>query len=268
MRKISVIVFLILLTAYTLFSASIRSESRIIVAVTKFKTFGAPDEVAEAVYEHISSSIVKSHKYHVVERSLLDKIVKEAAFSHSDLAQRSTAVRLGRLLSATQIIVGKIIKLGATYSISARLVNVVNARIINSEIVKVKNISELGEACTALTYKLLSLPYSTGAASSFLRVTNYKRGIIGTWKIVRPKYAVYISFYRNGVFKETRLYYRRNRRPLRARWTGTYVIRNRVLGLFARNLRWLDTNFLIIDMGGDFFRVKILGNPVSFERVR
>jgi hypothetical protein len=266
MKKVSVLFSAFFIFTFFAFSSSLEGNSRIIIAVTKFKPIGVSDAVSEAVYEYVSSAVVKVNKYHVVERGLLEKIVKEAAFSHSDLAERSTAVKLGKLLSASQVIVGKIIRLGSSYSISARLVNVINARIISSEIVRVQNFSELGEACTNLTYKLINAQGSASTAPALAHY-DFDKGIVGTWKIVKRRYSVYISFYRNKVFKEIRIYYRRGR-PVKHIWQGKYVIRNRVLGLFARNLRWLDNNFLLVNISSNSLTVKILGNRVDFERVR
>ncbi len=66
----------------------------------------------------------------VVERSRLEDVLDELALGSSELADRDTQLRLGRLLGARALVVGDYIVLGPTLRIDARVVDVETSEIV------------------------------------------------------------------------------------------------------------------------------------------
>src|SRR3974377_1242211 len=60
----------------------------------------------------LRESPVNGSQYSVIERSALDKILKEQNFSNSDRADANTAAKIGRILGVDAIIIGSITQFG------------------------------------------------------------------------------------------------------------------------------------------------------------
>ena len=76
--------------------------------------------------------MIKVDKYTVVERSKVDKMLKEQKFQSSGCVNISCAVEVGNVLGAKYIVVGTISKFGQTYTLDARLVDVESSESIRS----------------------------------------------------------------------------------------------------------------------------------------
>lgn len=61
--------------------------------------------------------------YTMVERAQIDKVISEQGFQHSDLTD-AQAVRVGRLLNVSKVVLGKISMLGGQYQVDVRVVDV------------------------------------------------------------------------------------------------------------------------------------------------
>ncbi|MAL16953.1 MAG: hypothetical protein CL670_07850 [Balneola sp.] len=121
----------------TLFFAVISSSLLIAqerVAVFDFRvTSGMSDNVAVTLTNKFRNEMAKTGNYIMVERSAMEQVLSEQRFSASDLADQDKAVQLGRLLSASKVVVADIGKIGNTYSTFVRLIDVQTASIENSE---------------------------------------------------------------------------------------------------------------------------------------
>ena len=69
-------------------------------------------DVGKGVSDLIVTQLVKDGTYSVVERKLLDDILKEQEFSNSERADPKTAARIGKVLGVNAIIVGSITRFG------------------------------------------------------------------------------------------------------------------------------------------------------------
>jgi TolB-like protein len=94
------------------------------VAILDFKAIGAPKQFGEAVAENLRNALVEGKQFTVVERSQIDKAIKEQAFGQSGLVDAKQAVTLGKLVGAKIIVVGSVTKIGSTYSVNARFIDV------------------------------------------------------------------------------------------------------------------------------------------------
>ena len=94
---------------------------------------GMTNETAITLTNKFRSEIAKTKKYTMVERSAMEQVMSEQRFSVSDLADQEKAIELGKLLSASKVVVGDIDKIGQTYSIFLRLIDTQTGSIENTE---------------------------------------------------------------------------------------------------------------------------------------
>ncbi len=59
----------------------------------------------DAIRELISSTVVNSKRYTVLERAMLEKILQEQAFSNSNMVNDKDAVAIGKLAGAEKVLV-------------------------------------------------------------------------------------------------------------------------------------------------------------------
>lgn len=102
------------------------------------------------------SSLAKTKKYDVLERSDMESIMKEQDMSLSDLCDNTDcAVEVGRLLVAKKMIIGEIGKIGGTYSVTTRIIDVSSGKVEFAESEKYQGNAEgLFEVFDRLAQKL------------------------------------------------------------------------------------------------------------------
>ncbi len=74
--------------------------------------FGSNQDVGKGISDLLINELVNDGSYRVIERSALDKILKEQNFSNSDRANPATAAKLGGLLGVDTIIIGDVTQFG------------------------------------------------------------------------------------------------------------------------------------------------------------
>lgn len=103
------------------------------VAVIPPSCHGVDTIIAAQIADVLSDQIMKTGKARVMERSQMRSILKEQEFQQSGACDGSEcAVEIGKLLSIDRIVIGNIGKLGESYTISMKLVDVGTGEIIVS----------------------------------------------------------------------------------------------------------------------------------------
>ena len=118
-----------------------------------------------AVRELISSTFVNTGKYTIVERSLLDKVMKEQAFSNSDVVDESQATELGRLAGANKVVLSVVTLVGGRNMLSIKMIDVKTAA-VELQKTKVVSSSDLLDWVEPLTLELLGLKASEPVSNS------------------------------------------------------------------------------------------------------
>lgn len=90
----------------------------------------AKQRVGSAVAELLKREFVGAAPFRLVERSELDRILKEQAIQQTGLTDANSGVQLGKLVGAKAIVTGSVDKLGSVYQVSARLSDVETADVI------------------------------------------------------------------------------------------------------------------------------------------
>lgn len=102
------------------------------IAVSNFETLGIDSNNVKMIRNRIINELVTINKYKVVERSNMEKILKEQKFQNTGCTNISCAVEIGVLIGADLIVIGSIGSLGELYSIDSRLVDVEFGEVVKS----------------------------------------------------------------------------------------------------------------------------------------
>ncbi|MCW5965005.1 MAG: curli production assembly protein CsgG [Bryobacterales bacterium] len=75
--------------------------------------FGANVDIGKGISDLLVEKLLNTGQYSIIERSALDKVLKEQNFSNSDRADSSSAAKIGQLLGVDAIITGSITQFGS-----------------------------------------------------------------------------------------------------------------------------------------------------------
>jgi len=107
---------------------------RLGIAVMPFQNRGGSVDLGEIVLDKLVTQLVSLHRFKVIERTQLEKVLKEHALGMSGAVDESTAAEVGRVLGVDAILLGAItVYSGNKVGISGRLVNTKTAEVITSK---------------------------------------------------------------------------------------------------------------------------------------
>ncbi len=131
------------------------------LAVMNFEVRSMDKELGAAVSEVLRSEIaaLDGIPYTVVERIMLNKILKEQEMSLTGLVKQSKRAQIGKLLYADHLVIGKVIKIGSNYRINASIVET-NSSVVKKQVFEeFRSISEIPQASRSVAYKLFDREY-------------------------------------------------------------------------------------------------------------
>jgi TolB-like protein len=130
--KLQALTLFALLVGATLASpAQERRMTKPLVAVLDLQvTGGVLKSEAQALSDRLRSEM-QSLQFDLIERSYMNALLAEQDFALSELSA-DNATKAGKLLSAEQIALGTIGKVGRTYTVDVRLIDVTTGKIVNS----------------------------------------------------------------------------------------------------------------------------------------
>ncbi|RQW04533.1 hypothetical protein EH223_07090 [candidate division KSB1 bacterium] len=100
------------------------------IAVLEFLAKGITPTAASILTDRLRIELVKQNNYKVVEREMMDDILREQGFQQTGCTTDECIVAIGRLVGVEQMIGGSISKLGNIYSVAARIVSVETGEIL------------------------------------------------------------------------------------------------------------------------------------------
>lgn len=113
-----------------------QSTQKVPVAILELVTKGGADtSEGNLLTDRIRTLVVKSRQYDVMERALVDKILKEQGFQASQNCDgtESCSVRIGQLLAVKEIITGSLNKIGDFYTLTLRKIDVERGTILKED---------------------------------------------------------------------------------------------------------------------------------------
>ncbi len=181
MRNYFISFTVIWITFFIFTDARIMSQAedkKVTIAVLDFTPISQiTHEDAALLTEKFRHALIRMNRFQVVERTKMDDILKEQDFSMTDNCNTNEcAIQVGQLLAAEKIVMGNIGKIGSTYSITIRTVDITTGKSENSvdyehkgsadELLDIfRNMAnELFNPASAINDKMLILngPLSTG----------------------------------------------------------------------------------------------------------
>jgi TolB-like protein/tetratricopeptide (TPR) repeat protein len=108
--------------------------SRMSIAVLPFELAGDSSMASQVVYDNLIGAFVDQDRFHIVTRgNELEAILREQKLSQTDLVDKATAVRIGKLVAAEGILMGTVRETRESIEIYARLVNTETSTVLEAK---------------------------------------------------------------------------------------------------------------------------------------
>jgi TolB-like protein len=127
---------------------------RPIVAVLPFQAVEAPAALARSATAFVEAVLVKTGRLTVVSQAERDRILKAQEAALADCADEDCAVRIGRLLSAAQVVMGEVVGLGKKFIVNAKIIDIATGEILAADTSSAVGEQGLQKACQELTLVL------------------------------------------------------------------------------------------------------------------
>jgi TolB-like protein len=108
-------------------------SERLSVAVLPFEPRGDVTEAFLSFQEKLINALIDRERFNLVERDKLDMILQEQKLSQTDLVDKSTAVKVGKLVAARSIVTGSVIETRTGVEIVARMIDTETSEILAAE---------------------------------------------------------------------------------------------------------------------------------------
>ncbi len=102
------------------------------IAVIEFEGQGITESESVPLTDRFRGELVRTNSFFVLDRDQMTTILEEQAFQMSGCTSTECAVEIGKILNIQKIVVGKIGKVGRTYTIDISYIDVETSRIEKS----------------------------------------------------------------------------------------------------------------------------------------
>ena len=106
------------------------SDNPSFIAVIDFKGNNISEGECRALTDRLRAELFNTKHYKVIEREMMEEIIKEQGFQQSGCSTDECMVEVGKLIGVEKIVGGSISKVGRTYSVSSRIVSVETGKIL------------------------------------------------------------------------------------------------------------------------------------------
>ncbi len=121
-------IFLSILTL--IFTTFAQKQNNIAVLELVGKSISKED--ASILTDKLRGELINSGKFQIIERTVMDQILKEQGFQQSGCTSDQCVVEIGQLIGVDKMVAGSIGKIENTYLISIRLISVSTGKIIKN----------------------------------------------------------------------------------------------------------------------------------------
>jgi len=129
---------------------ALQLSQRLSLTVLPFEQKGEVLQASLSFQENLTNALVDLDRFRIVEREKLDVILQEQKFSQSQLVERATALKLGKLVAARSVVTGSIVSSLKGTEIVARLIDTETTEIlavvdVYDEVIDLSAIMELAK---------------------------------------------------------------------------------------------------------------------------
>jgi TolB-like protein len=105
-------------------SKQVIGDKKLALAVADFTDLKGNDTcLGSFLAEQLTPHLYQTNKFTLLERTLLNKVIKEQKVSLNELTDPKTAIRLGRIMNAGAIVTGSVTDLGEILRVNVELIN-------------------------------------------------------------------------------------------------------------------------------------------------
>ncbi|MBA7600625.1 hypothetical protein ES703_07683 [subsurface metagenome] len=120
----------LLLAGAVLFQVSFLHAQAIPIAIVEFEGNGISQTEAIALTDRLRNELFRLGAFEVVERGMMETILNEQDFQLTGCTSNECLVEVGQLLGARQVVGGRISRVGAMFTVSARVVDVQTGKLL------------------------------------------------------------------------------------------------------------------------------------------
>ena len=166
MRSPSILLIALFLSVRSLLLA----QNLPLLAVIPLRSLGGVSpEQANTVTSLLETSLVKSTMFQVVEKSEIAEVLAAQEHSAEEFMDETFAIRIGKLVSAGQIVLGTLSRLGNRYFITAKIIEVATGRTLKAENDEADSIESIARQAETLGYRLAGLQLEKGGRKPDVR---------------------------------------------------------------------------------------------------
>lgn len=125
------------------------------LAVLEFDPKGVSETDAGIITDRLRIAIFETGKYTIIEREKMKDILSEQAFQMTGCTSDECVIEAGNILGAALMVSGSVTKIGNTYSINSRLIDVKTGEILNTAFYDVKG--EIDDLLNGVSHVVLKL---------------------------------------------------------------------------------------------------------------
>ncbi|NIA28752.1 MAG: hypothetical protein GWP06_02420 [Actinobacteria bacterium] len=116
--------FLFIILFLAILQKPLFPQAKTAIAVLSFEAKNTSQETADAVSDILGTELFNTNRFQVVERQAISKMMEEQKLQMAGITDMSKAAEIGKVLNVEKIMIGSVSKLGRTFIINTRLVNV------------------------------------------------------------------------------------------------------------------------------------------------
>jgi len=125
------------------------------IAILKFKGEKISEKITNNITNIIRNELISTKMFTVLERERVGYILEEMGMSLNSCTDRSCAVRIGQILSANKVLIGEINRVGKSFIITVRIVDVQKDVSEYAAKGNAQSIDHIDEACEKIIVQLV-----------------------------------------------------------------------------------------------------------------
>ncbi|MEW6686007.1 MAG: CsgG/HfaB family protein [Candidatus Edwardsbacteria bacterium] len=104
-------------------------QKKFSIGILAMDALGVPADEVSALSDRLKTELFNTRAFEVMERAKMEEILKEQGFQQTGCTSDACAVEVGQLIGVEKMIAGSIGKVGNTYTVNLRLIDVETGKI-------------------------------------------------------------------------------------------------------------------------------------------
>lgn len=130
------------------------SQEKVKIAILNFVPKGVDTTLTEAIVENLTTALIDTKKYQIIERNQIDKLMTELKLQNSDDFNDNLREELGNLYGVKLVILGSVTRIGNNITINIRGVEVSTGSAQFAKNITTKNEDDIPELINVLIGEL------------------------------------------------------------------------------------------------------------------